>query len=211
MRRGTLKKKILKKRKRILHMSKKKKEKAYLPRLGYSQPQLDLFTVHDEADLSNVPEDPSSPHGSALTAIKRAKLYRREKLESLAPASKLGQAELDALCVAVGSDEDDAEPSPQGKALTTIKKRRSYGNIVEPMMPVPTMGTNQAELDALCVDAEDDDEEVPGSPGSLTKNNESEEEQESWSPFGHSPRRSATNSPQGERGHRSPSPVHGGA
>jgi len=197
---------------------KKKKERAYLPRLGYSQQQLDLFTVNDET--SNVPEPQSSPHGSALTAIKRKKLYKREKLE--------GQAELDALCV-TAADEDD-EQSPQ----YVVARSRKFGNVA-PSMPVPVTVTDflrqveekpvdQAELDALCVDAEDDDEEderkeaLPsptkvGSPGSLLKNEEldDEEEETHWSPW-NSPRRSNASSPGGERGqHRAKSPVHGGA
>jgi hypothetical protein len=209
--------------------------------LGYSQSELDRLAEHDEADQSNDPEPQSSPHGSALTAIKRAKLYKREDLEpmagslrssetlepmALAPQLELVQSgipqpQLDLFTAHDEADQSNASDpcSPHGSALTAIKRARLYNPealepmVLAPMMePVETKGPNQAELDALCVDAEDDDdEEDPGSPGSLTKKDELEEEQQTWSPW-NSPRRSTASSPAGDRGgHRSPSPGHGGA
>lgn len=221
---------------------KKKKTRTYLERprvaprlgvcLGFSQPQLDNLTSLNEADPS-VPEPQSSPHGSALLAIKRTKFYKHEKLEPMTLTSKMQlmeQAELDALCVDA-ADEDETESmkenefdptSPQGTSLCAIKRSRSYskdkaimaGSLLCALDPEPKMETNQAELvldqselDALCVDAEDDDE-MEGSQGSVAKKVEPEEEEPTWSPW-NSPRRSNTSSPRGE--HRSPSPGHGGA
>merc|ERR1712118_179161 len=125
---------------------KKKKERANFeaPRmapdlrcLGYSQPELDLHAEHDEADQAAVPEPLSSPRGSALTAIKRDRVYKPVAL------------------------------APQ---LCTMLEQRV------------TNGPNQAELDALCVDADEDDDDEnanpnsPGSPGSRTKKDELDSE-----------------------------------
>jgi len=214
---------------------KKKKERAYLekPRtaphtglcLGFSQAQLDYLTGHDDSDHANVPDPQSSPHGSALTAIKRAKFYHRDTSDRTMPASRVEQTELDALCVGADDSgkhescmERDSQPS---SAILAIKRSRGYKNdsrraeqvcpepyVHERTTPAPIKtGTDQAELDALCVDAEDSDVD-PNSPRPLAKKVDSEEEEQQWSPF--SPHRSNESSPRGAHG-RSKSPVHGGA
>lgn len=170
---------------------KKRKERTYLEKplvapssrlsLGFSQSQLDYIVGYDEADQSNIPEPQSSPHGSALTAIKRGKTYKQ------------------------GSLPAEASVSPE--------------SMLGPAMPQPKRGTNQAELDALCVEAEDDDDQeeegVMSAKGSLVSKLEREgleDEGQEWQPW-NSPVSPTFNisSPRSQRGGRSPSPGHGGA
>eukprot|EP00746_Dinoflagellata_sp_MGD_P163718 gnl/MRDRNA2_/MRDRNA2_91909_c0_seq1.p1 gnl/MRDRNA2_/MRDRNA2_91909_c0~~gnl/MRDRNA2_/MRDRNA2_91909_c0_seq1.p1 ORF type:complete len:395 (+),score=91.09 gnl/MRDRNA2_/MRDRNA2_91909_c0_seq1:81-1265(+) len=173
----------------------KKKERTYLERphvapasgqsLGFSQRQLDHIIGYDEADESNVPVPQSSPHGSALNAIKRSKVYK------------------------------------DGSLLA--QRQACLESMLEAEDPKPKRGTDQAELDALCVDADDDDNSEDSEmarwrarvsskdAASKVEDEDSEdmEQEQEWSPW-NSPRRSRTSSPRSPNG-RSPSPGHGGA
>jgi hypothetical protein len=165
--------------------------------IGFSQRQLDHIVGYDEADELNVPNDPSSPHGNALNAIKR----RNQR--STKDASLLAQRQVNLETVLRNAERelDAAEPQPKRAA-------------------------NQAELDALCVEADDDDDNEEeeeyadvsrqdskiskrsSSPGKV--DSEAIEEEQEWSAW-NSPRRSHTSSPRSPHGGRSPSPCHGGA
>jgi len=158
----------------------------------------------------DVDEDDEEEEDVALVKKKKVRTYLERPHVARHSGLPLGfsQRQLDYLV-----DHDEAnqfnipEPqsSPQGSALFTIKRSKFYNDQVslDPLMPAPKMGTDQAELDALCVDADDDDNEE----GLLAKKVEDDEERE-WSPW-NSPRRSNTSSPRAE--HRAESPGHGGA
>lgn len=238
--------------------------------LGFSQSELDAISGFNEAEQPNVPVDVSSPHGSALTAVKRANFFQRK---AIMPTG-MEQAELDAFIVEAASSGEPLSPSsPHGRALNAVKRGKMYkrsqakwdeekveadpgdtqtavtqdetffaGCLHPPtsqgqtdekfyddldagcakksfdfeVRQVEARKNTQADLDALCVDAPDEEEDEDEGPslqfGKKVELQElelqdAEENEQTWSPW-NSPRRSP--SPVAN-GRRSPSPVRGGA